>query len=70
MRDARNIHGGKQDENISAGSGCTHSFPAVGEMRDSFGIFGGMRDLNSKLPFENLTRRDRDKGFESGWMAG
>ena len=33
-------------------------------------IDGEMRDLNSRCPFENLTKRDGDKDFESGGMAG
>ena len=33
---------------------------SIGGMQDSFEIDGGMRDLNSKCPFEYLTRRDRD----------
>ena len=41
-----------------------------GEMQDSFEIDGGMQDLNSKWPFEKLTRRDLDKDSKSGGMAG
>ena len=37
---------------------------SINGMRDSFEIDSGMR------PFENLTRRDRDKVSESGRMAG
>ena len=43
---------------------------STGGMRESFEIVGGVRDLNGKRPFENLTRRDRDKDCESGGMAG
>ena len=43
---------------------------SIGGMRDSFEIDSGMRDLNSKWPFENLTRRDRYKDSESGEMTG
>ena len=43
---------------------------SFGGMRDGCGIDGGMRDLNSKWTFENLTLRDRDKDSESGGMAG
>ena len=39
-------------------------------MQDRSEIVGGMRDLNSKLPFVNLTRRDRDKDPENSGMAG
>ena len=65
MRDTRNSEGVIRDENILAGSGCIHF---IGGMRDSFEIVGRMRDLNSKSPFENLTRRGWDKDSESGEM--
>ena len=39
---------------------------SIGGIRDSSEIVGGMRDLKSKLPLGNLTRRDRDKDSESG----
>ena len=43
---------------------------SMGGMRDSFQIVGGMRDLNDKWPYENLTRCDLDKDSESEGMAG
>ena len=57
MRDTRNIE---------EGYGMSISWRdrdalimAIGGMRDSFENVGGMRDLNSKRPFGNLTRRNR-----------
>ena len=43
---------------------------SIGRMRDSSEIVVRMRDLNSKLPMEHLTRRDRDKDSESGGIYG
>ena len=41
---------------------------SIGGMWDNFKIDGRMRNLNSWLPFENLTRWDWDKDSESGRM--
>ena len=65
MNDTRNIESGIRDENSLTGSGCAHFNWWDG---DSFEIDSGMRDLNSKWPFENLTRRDWDRDSESGGM--
>ena len=43
---------------------------SIGGMRDSFETDSGMRYFNTKRPFENLTRWNRDKYSESGGMAG
>ena len=40
-----------------------------GRVWHSFEIDSDIRDLNSKWPFENLTRRERDKDSESGGMT-
>ena len=42
------------------------SFQLISGMWDSFEIDSGTRDMNSKLPFKKLARRDRDKDSESG----
>ena len=65
MRDTRNIEGGMRDEISGGDAGWAHF-----NWWDAryFDINSGMRDLNSKWPFENLTRRDRNKVSETGGM--
>ena len=65
MRDTKNIDWGIRDDNILRDR---NSLISIGGMRDRFEIVGGMRDLNGKRPFENLTRRNRDKAKTSGGM--
>ena len=60
MRDTRNIEGGIRDENILEGWIGMRSFQSLG-CGIVLKMVGGMRDLNSKRPFENLTRWNREK---------
>ena len=67
MRDTRNTEGGIRDVNILAGSGCPHF-----NYRDAGRFWNCWRDAGFKQHETcwNLIRRDRDRGSESGGMAG
>ena len=67
MWDMRNTEGGMRDEIAWRDWDALIS---IGGMRDSFEIDGGIWDLNSEWPFENLTRQDWHRESESGGMAG